>query len=121
MKVSETMDSHANLFAVGDEDFESKVLKSDTPVIVDFTAVWCPPCRAIAPVYDKLSREYTGKLIFVKMDIDEHPVIPSRLGIQGFPTFVMFKSGKVIGRMIGPHPARLKGAIDRILAENGAA
>jgi thioredoxin len=121
MKASETMDSPTNLFAVGDQDFESKVLKSEIPVIVDFSAVWCPPCHAIAPVYDKLSREYEGKLIFAKLDIDEHPVTPSRLGVQGFPTFVMFKSGKVIGRLVGPPPSRLKNAIDRVLAENGVA
>ncbi|HLJ34564.1 MAG TPA: thioredoxin family protein, partial [Ktedonobacteraceae bacterium] len=80
------IDSHANLFVVGDGDFTSKVLQSDIPVIVDFTAQWCPPCRAIAPVYHKLSGEYAGKLKFASMDIDEHPLTPGRLGIQGFPT-----------------------------------
>ena len=113
------MDSQTNLFMVGDREFESKVLKSDTPIIVDFSAAWCPPCRAIAPVYDKLAREYEGKLTFAKMDVDEHPITARRLGIQGFPTFVIFKSGKVIGRLVAPPPTRLKNSIDGILVENG--
>ncbi|MHB8597071.1 MAG: thioredoxin family protein [Ktedonobacteraceae bacterium] len=113
------IDSHANLFTLGDEDFASKVLQSDTPVIVDFTAEWCPPCRALAPMYHKLSSEYAGRLKFATIDVDEHPLTPGRLGIQGFPTLVIFKAGKVIGRLVGPHPSRLKHAIDRVLAENG--
>jgi thioredoxin 1 len=121
MKANEVMDVHGNLFAVGDQDFEAKVLKSTIPMIVDFTADWCPPCHAIAPVYERLSKEYQGKLGFARMDIDEHTLIPARLGIQAAPTFVLFKDGRVIGRMVGPHPARLKDAVDRILAENGTA
>ena len=111
--------SHANLFTVGDEDFASKVVQSDKPVIVDFTAQWCPPCRALAPVYHKLSGEYVGRLKFATIDIDEHPQTPARLGIQGFPTLVVFKGGKMIVRLVGPHPSRLKYNIDRVLAENG--
>jgi len=113
------VDTHTNLFYVGDQDFEHKVLKSDAPVIVDFWAAWCGPCRAIAPVFERLSSEYQGKLQFAKMDVDENQNVPGSFGIQAIPTLMIFHQGKAIGRLVGPHPSRLKNEIDRVLSENG--
>src|SRR5215469_6705331 len=111
------VENHPNLFLVSDQDFEQRVLRSTLPVIVEFTADWCPPCRVLAPVYARLSDSYEGKLRFAKMDSDENVIVPARLGIQGIPTLVLFASGRPVRRLVGPHPARLQQSIDRLLAE----
>ncbi|HEU5367617.1 MAG TPA: thioredoxin domain-containing protein [Ktedonobacterales bacterium] len=112
------MESTKNLFEVGDEDFDAKVLTADRPVIVDFWGDWCPPCRAMAPLYARMSEEYAGKMGFAKLDIDQHPRTPSRFGVLGFPTFLVFHDGKVVERVIGFNPAGLRRAIERVLAES---
>ena len=111
---------YPNLLLVSDHDFEQRVLHSTLPVIVDFTADWCPPCRVLAPLYARLSSSYQGKLSFAEMDTDESVLVPARLGIQGIPTLVLFAGRKPVGRVVGPHPGRLQQSIERLLAEVSA-
>lgn len=115
------MDANHNLLTVNDQNFAELVLQSTIPVIVDFTATWCPPCHALAPVYEKLSLAYAGRLRFTKMDVDENPRTTVQQGIQGMPTLVLFANGQPVGRLVGPHPARLQLGIDRLLAQMNVA
>jgi thioredoxin 1 len=108
-----------NLFAVGDGDFEEKVLRSTLPVVVDFWAEWCPPCHALAPTYQQLSEEYRGRVRFAKLDVEADLDVPVRFGIQAMPTLLMFKDGKVCARVVGPHPSRVKRFIEQALSEQG--
>ncbi len=113
-------ENYPNLILVSDQDFEQRVLNSTLPVIVDFTAEWCPPCHVLAPHFAQLSNTYQGKLSFAKMDIDKDVLVPAQLGIQAAPTLILFADGKPVGRLVGPHPSRLQQSIERLLAEVSA-
>ena len=87
-----------------DGNFEKDVLKSSTPVLVDFWATWCGPCKALAPKLDEIAKEYGSKLRVAKVDIDQNRETPSTYGVRGVPTLVLFKDGQVIDQIVGNHP-----------------
>lgn len=107
----------AKPIVVTDANFAQQVLQAETPVVVDFWAPWCGPCRVIGPILDKLAGEYEGRLTIAKVNTDEEVQNASKLGIQGIPTLVIFKGGREIGRMVGSQPeARYREAFDKLLA-----
>ena len=101
---------------VSDASFEGEVLQSDLPVLIDFWAPWCGPCKAIAPVVEELATEYAGRLKVVKMNVDDNPQTPSRYGVRGIPNLIVFKGGQVHDQIIGAVPkAQLVKAINQVV------
>jgi thioredoxin 1 len=90
-----------NVLEINDLNFESEVLKSSVPFLLDFSAVWCGPCKVLAPIVEKLADEYQGKVKVGKLDIDDSPSVASKFGIRGVPTVLVFKDGKESGRHVG--------------------
>lgn len=89
---------------ISDNEFDSRVLKSDQPVLVDFWAEWCGPCRQIGPVLDELAGELSGKLTVAKVNIDQNPETPGKYGVRGIPTMMIFKGGEVVATKVGAMP-----------------
>jgi thioredoxin 1 len=103
--------------AISDNNFENEVINSDVPVLIDFWAPWCGPCRAIGPVVDELAKDYDGKLKVVKMNVDENPLTPSRYGVRSIPNLLLFKNGQVKDQIVGAVPkSHFVQAIDKIVA-----
>lgn len=89
---------------ITDATFEETVLKSDKPVLVDFWAAWCGPCRMVAPIVDELSKEYEGKAVVGKVDVDANQEFAAKYGVRNIPTVLVFKDGEVVGRQVGVAP-----------------
>lgn len=90
--------------AVTDQTFETDVLKADHPVLVDFWAEWCGPCRAIAPALEEIAKEFKGKLTVAKVNVDDNPVTPNRYAVRGIPTLMVFKGGAAVATKVGAGP-----------------
>lgn len=98
---------------VSDASFDSDVLKADKPVLVDYWAEWCGPCKMIAPILDEVSKSYDGRLQIAKMNVDENSEVPARFGIRGIPTLMLFKGGELVATKVGALPkAQLTAFLD---------
>jgi thioredoxin 1 len=106
----------ADIQHVTDDSFEREVLQSDLPVLIDFWAPWCGPCKAIAPVVEDLAKEYGGRLKVVKLNVDDNPLTPSQYGVRGIPNLILFKGGQVRDQIVGAVPkAQLVRAISQVV------
>jgi thioredoxin 1 len=110
------MADESSLIHVNDKNFASEVLSSTLPVLVDFWATWCGPCRSISPIVEELAKEFTGKVKVTKLNVDESPATPTQYGVRGIPTLILFKGGKILDQIVGAVPkARLKSMIEKAL------
>jgi thioredoxin 1 len=102
--------------AITDASFQADVLDSDTPVLVDFWAEWCGPCKMIGPSLEEISDELAGKVVIAKINIDENPDAPGKYGVRGIPTMILFKNGEIAGTKVGAAPkTQLKGWLESAL------
>jgi len=107
-----------NTISVNQDSFQKVVLDSEKPVLVDFWAPWCGPCRAVAPIIEELANDYNGKIEFTRLNVDEAPFVASKYGIMSIPTIMVFKEGKPLQQVIGYQPKdQLKKLLDGALAK----
>lgn len=90
-----------NILQISDAEFDQKVLKSTTPVLVDFWAEWCGPCKMIAPILEETATDYAGRLVVAKINIDNNPLTPQNYGVRGIPTLILFKDGEILATKVG--------------------
>jgi len=103
------------ILTLTDKEFDAQVLKAATPTLVDFWAEWCAPCKALTPVVEEIAKSYQGKLQVGKMNIDEHPDVPSQYAVRAIPTLLLFKGGQVVDQIVGLVP---KAKLDAMIAKH---
>jgi thioredoxin 1 len=106
--------ANENVLEFSDANFDHEVLQSGIPVLVDFWATWCAPCKAIAPLIDTIADEYAGKIKVGKVNVDENQAIPGKFGVRGIPTIILFKDGAVLDQVVGAVP---KSQLDALIAK----
>jgi thioredoxin 1 len=105
-----------NVCTFTDDNFDKEVLQSEIPVLVDFWATWCAPCKAIAPLIDSIASEYEGRIKVGKVNVDDNPATPGKYGVRGIPTVILLKDGKVLDQVVGAIPkAQLEALINKAL------
>ena len=110
------MTTETPLLHVTDKNFSNEVLNADIPVLVDFWATWCAPCRSISPIVEDLAKDFLGKVKVAKLNVDENPGTPGQYGVRGIPTLILFKGGKVVDQIVGAVPkARLVAMVEKAL------
>jgi thioredoxin 1 len=110
------MANELDLLHVSDSNFTDEVLHSELPVLVDFWATWCGPCRTISPLVEALAKEFSGRVKIAKLNVDENPATPGQYGVRGIPTLILFKGGKILDQIVGAVPkARLVSMIEKAL------
>ena len=101
---------------VTDKNFATEVLSANVPVLVDFWATWCGPCRSISPIVEELAKEFSGRIKVTKLNVDENPATPSQYGVRGIPTLILFKEGKIFEQIVGAVPkTRLVAMVEKAL------
>ena len=109
------MAENENLLHVTDGDFDQKILKSGLPALVDFWAAWCGPCKMIAPVVEKMAGQYSGRMKFCKLNVDENPQTAGQFQVMSIPTLLFFKNGQVADKVVGANPQALKAKIEALI------
>ncbi len=105
-----------DILHVTDADFEQEIIKSEIPVMVDFWAEWCGPCKIVGPTVEELAKDYAGKVKIAKMDVDKNRETPTRFGIRNIPTLILFKNGEVVETIVGAHPkSHLEEELNKLL------